>query len=99
LHCLSLDPGGTSAGEIASENVSHNWRRCPETANIRHVFQLILPFQLDLPFADGATIPARANRDEVAARTPDNVGSERTGAVAYRPQRAAVMRRGIQAAR
>jgi hypothetical protein len=58
--------------------VSHNWRGCRETANIRLVFQLILPFQLDLPFAEARTIPVSGAREQVAAQKPDKVRSERT---------------------
>ena len=91
MHCLSLDPSGTRAGVIACENVSHNWRGCRETANIRLVFQLILPFQLDLPFDGARTIPARVSRDQLAASEPDKVRGERT--------RAASVGRGIDVAR
>jgi hypothetical protein len=68
MDCLSLDPRATTAGEIAFENVSHNWRSYRERANIRLVFQLILPFQLDLPFADVAAIPASFARIESPRR-------------------------------
>jgi hypothetical protein len=69
--CLSLDPVRTSVRERSFENVSHNWRSYRETANICGVFQLILPFQLDLPFAEARSIPASFAREALSARATD----------------------------